>query len=41
MSYLMELDGRIKSAIESKDFKSNQLAVIIDAAEKEIRRLNS
>ena len=39
MAYLLEIDGRIKSAIEVKTFGSEQLSVVIYAAEREINRL--
>ena len=39
MAYLLEIDGRIKSAIELKIFGSQQLTVIINAAEREVKRL--
>ena len=34
MAYLLEIDGRIKSAIEVKSFGSEQLSVVIYAAER-------
>ena len=33
INYLTELDGRIKSALESKTFGADRLSVIINAAE--------
>ena len=39
ITYLLEIDGRVKSAIEQKRFASEQLTVIINAAEREVRRL--
>lgn len=39
VDYLLELLGRIRAAIEKKQFASNQLNVIIDGALAEIARL--
>lgn len=39
INYLLELVGRIRSAIERKTFAANQLKVIIDGARTEIARL--
>ena len=39
VDYLLELLGRIRVAIEKKQFAANQLKVIIDGALAEIARL--
>ena len=39
VAYLLEILGRIRTAIESKQFSADQLKVIIDGANAEIRRL--
>lgn len=39
VNYLLELLGKIKSAIEKKQFSADQLTIIIEAAEAEIKRL--
>lgn len=41
LAYLLELLGRIRCAIEKKQFGVDQLRVIIDGAKQEIARLNS
>lgn len=41
VDYLLELLGRIRSAIEKKQFAADQLAVVIEAAEAEIKRLEA
>lgn len=41
LAYLLELLGRIRAAIEKKQFGVDQLKVIIDGAKAEIARLNS
>lgn len=40
LNYLLELLGRIRAAIQKKQFGADQLKVIIDAAKVEIARLN-
>lgn len=40
VAYLFEMLGRIRAAIEKKQFAADQLRIIIDAAEAEIARLN-
>lgn len=40
IAYLLEVLGRIRSAIEKKQFAADQLKVIIDGAKTEIARLN-
>ena len=39
VAYLLEILGRIRTAIESKQFSADQLKVIIDGANAEIARL--
>lgn len=39
VAYLLEVQGRIRTAIESKQFSVDQLKVIIDGAKAEIARL--
>lgn len=39
ISYLQEILGRIRSAVEKKQFAADQLKVIIDGALAEIKRL--
>ena len=41
IAYLLELLGRIRCAIEKKIFAADQLRIIIDGANQEIRRLES
>ena len=41
VSYLLEMSGRIRAAIQKKQFAADQLRVIIDAARAEIARLES
>ena len=41
IAYLLELLGRIRCAIEKKQFAADQLRIIIDGANQEIRRLQS
>ena len=39
VDYLLELLGRIRCAIEKKQFAANQLEIIIEGAKAEIKRL--
>ena len=39
IAYLLELIGKLKRAIENKTFSADQIKVIIDGAQKEIKRL--
>ena len=39
IAYLLEVIGRIKAAVEKKQFAADQLKVIIDGANAEIKRL--
>ena len=41
IAYLLELLGRIRCAVEKKQFAVNQLRIIIDSANQEIRRLQA
>lgn len=40
LAYLLELLGRVRAAVEKKQFGADQLKVIIDGAKVEIARLN-
>lgn len=41
ISYLLEVLGRIKTAVESKQFAADQLKVIISGAQSEVGRLQA
>lgn len=41
VSYLLEVLGRVRAAVEKKQFHVSQLKVIIDGAQVEIARLQA